>query len=372
MSEDSIIDDYDLRNITVPPEKLLLDPNNPRIMLKIDNSIDYTSQELASEEVQKYILSVVDKAEFHVAELIESIRHSGFLDIGSRMIVERIDSTSKYLVIEGNRRLTAIKHLLSNPADLSPRVLASIKSISANELVFTDNRQHTRKEVIFRLLGMIHLKGQLVWGAMENALYVSQAYKYELEKQLWWFGESIYEVGCARACAETLEMTLREVREELAICSVYSQLHDQGYAVKEDNYTLIDLAVHTPGINNEYFEFDLDILKLSNEGLERFNKLCLEEERPVRNPSDFKKVARIFKNGNKREMGLIETGEFSLDEIVEVVEKRQARHQFLHELEKIERKISSLRFIEPVGLNKEIELATKIRDMANRILRTLN
>ena len=370
MSEDSIIDAYQLKDITISPDILLLDPKNPRIVLKIGREVVYTLQELASVEVQNFILSVVDKAEFHVADLIQSIGQIGFLDHGSRMIVERVNSTNKYLVLEGNRRLTAIKHLLSNPSALSPRVLESIRSFRAYELVLTDTSNYNREEVIFKILGMLHLKGQLEWGAMERAFYIYQAYRFEFDKY-WGFGELFYDVDCSRGCSATFEITPQEVKNELAIYAVYSQLREEGYAVREEHYTLINMAVRAQGMNRDYFELDWDVLKLSFDGLERFNKLCLEEERPVHNPGDFKKVVKVYKKGSKRDMELVETGEYSLDEIIEVVENRQERHQFLHELERIEKKISSLRLMAPAGLNREAQLVLKIRDIANQILRSL-
>lgn len=370
MNEDSIIDAYQLRDITVSPDVLLLDPKNPRIVLKVDKKVDYTLQELASPEVQDYILSVVDKAEFHVADLIKSIGQTGFLDHGNRMILERVDGTGKYLVLEGNRRLTAIKHLLNNPSVLSERVLESLRSIRAHELVLTDVDTHNREEIIFKLLGMLHLKGQLEWGAMERAYYIYKAYMFELEKY-WEFEEPFYNASCSLTCGETFNMKPQEIKYELATFLVYLQLQEQGYAVIEEHYTLINMAVRTQGINRDYFGLDWYTLQFSFDGLERFSDLCLEEERPVHNPGDFKKVVKVYKNGTTREMGLIGTGEYSLDEIIEVVENRQIRHQFVHELEKIEKQISSLRLMAPAGLNREAQLVMKIRDIANQILRTL-
>ncbi len=371
MSIDSIIDAYQLRNVTVSPDILLLDPKNPRIILKTSRPADYTLQQLASDEVQDYILSVIDKAEFHLSELIESIRDIGFLDQGNRMIIEHVNGTDKFLVLDGNRRLTAIKHLLSNPSALSPRILESIESFRAYELVLTDTGKYSRDEVIFKLLGMLHLKGQLEWGAMERALYIYQAYASELNKH-WRLDEPIYDVDCSSACAKTLGMKPQEVRNELAIYSIYSQLKNEGCPVKEEHYTLLNMAVRTQGMNYDYFGFNLYALKFSQKGLERFNNLCLERNRPIHNPGDFKKVAKIHKKGFMRDMELLENGGSSLDDIVEIVENRLVKHPFLDELRKIEKKMSSLRLIEPARIKQEVHLVERIRDMASQILRILH
>jgi len=372
MSEDSIIDAYQLIDITVSPDQLLLDPQNPRIRLKTDRDIAYSPQQLASVEVQNYVMSVVDTAEFHVAELIKAIGREGFLDQGNRMILEHVDGTSKYLVVEGNRRLTAIRHLLGDPAVLSPRVLKSLNSIKAHELVLTGKSGHNREKVIFKILGKLHLRGQLEWGSMERAFYIYQAYMLEF-KQAYKYSdgdEFYYDVDCSRWCGETLDMKPKSVRTELAIYLVYAQLRENSYDVQESHYSLISLAVRTRGMNYKYFGWDGYSLQLSLDGLERFSKLCLEEERPVHNPGDFKNVAKVYKEGSERDMELIEAGESSLEEVVERVENRLTKHEFLLQVKKIEKNMSSLHLYAPLGLKREVEVITRIRDIANQILRS--
>ena len=48
---------------------------------------------------------------FDVKTLYDSIVEVGFLPI-DRMIVKKIEKTDNYVVLEGNRRLTAIKWIL--------------------------------------------------------------------------------------------------------------------------------------------------------------------------------------------------------------------------------------------------------------------
>jgi len=365
----TILDAYELHDVVVSPDKLLLDPQNPRIVLKTDRSTDYTLKQLSTREVQDYILSVIDKAEFHVADLISSIRRDGFLDHGNRMILERVPGTDKFMVLEGNRRLTAIKHLSRELGSLSPRVQESLSQIKAQELVLTGKGGYEREEVVFKLLGMLHLDGQLEWGAMERAFYIHRAYMFEFGKH--YEGGFVYDVDCSRECGATLDLAPRTVRTELAIYRVYAQLRGAGLDVREDHYSLISLAVRTRGINYEYFELDDESLQLSATGLERFGMLCLEEERPVHNPRDFKNVTKVFKEGTPYELELIETGALPLDEIAERLDNRLARGEFKRELEKVERRMASLPVHAATGSGREVQLVMNIRDTANRILRSL-
>lgn len=370
MTDESIIDAYNLTDIDVTPDQLLLDPTNPRIVLKIGRPVDYTLQQLATEEIQDYIFSVVDKVEFHVADLIESIGRDGFLDHGSRMILESVDGTGKFLVLEGNRRLTAIKHLLSDRASLLPHVLESLKSIKAHELVLSNASPDSRVAIIRRILGMLHLTGQLEWGAMERAFFVYEEYVREF-RRYYEASRLFHDSDCCQECGERLKIKPWTVRNFVAIYSVYSQLRERDYAVREAHYSLIDLAVRTRGVNYDYFELDSWTLQFSDTGLERFNRLCLEEERVVHNPHDFRSVVRVYNEGTVRDMELLENGELSLEDAVDRADSRSERHNFLHQLEKIDKKMSSLRLAQPAGLKQEAKLVRRIRNIANQILRTL-
>ena len=107
MDVSSISKYYRLKPIRVKAKQLVLDPNNPRIVLDVDTNRKFAPRELPRPDVQNYILSVINKQGYHIAELIQGIRASGFIDKGDDMIVKRIVGTDKYLVVEGNRRTTA-------------------------------------------------------------------------------------------------------------------------------------------------------------------------------------------------------------------------------------------------------------------------
>ena len=48
-------------DIEVTPGQFLLDPYNPRIALDMDEDVKFTPEELASPEVQEFVLSVINK-----------------------------------------------------------------------------------------------------------------------------------------------------------------------------------------------------------------------------------------------------------------------------------------------------------------------
>ena len=88
------------------------------------------------------------------------------------MIVKRVGGTNKFLVIEGNRRTTAIKHLLNESEKLKPIVRATLTRLRVKQFFYKTNAEFTKAAVIDILLGTIHITGRLPWGALERA-YIS-------------------------------------------------------------------------------------------------------------------------------------------------------------------------------------------------------
>jgi hypothetical protein len=89
---------------SLPIEDLRLDLNNPRIA-------EATSQR---EALQK----IIDDQDAKLVALAESIIEDGLNPMDRFLVIASPDEAGKYVVIEGNRRLTAIK-VLRNPAVLT-------------------------------------------------------------------------------------------------------------------------------------------------------------------------------------------------------------------------------------------------------------
>ena len=166
----SIASSYKLTSKTVPTDKLLLDPNNPRLSLGWDTSKKYPPSKVASEDLQKQVYQTVLKGKHRVDKLIQSISTKGFVPGSQPVIVKKIKD--KYLVLEGNRRTTAIRYLLQRQDKVSADILKSIKSIPVEIFEYIPNKKHSEDEVVDVLLGTIHVEGPESWGAMEKAYYI--------------------------------------------------------------------------------------------------------------------------------------------------------------------------------------------------------
>ena len=353
---------YNLNPISVLPEQLLVDPKNPRIVLDIDSDQEFTLGELTKQDVQDYILSVINKDAYHIADLIRGIKASGFIDKGDDMIVKRIPQSNKFLVIEGNRRTTAIKHLLNDKQSLRPTVRSTLASLRVKEFIYRPNGEFTEEAVIDILLGTIHITGHLGWGALEKAYYIYNSYLRELQK---FTGDSEFEyiLECSREVAAFFNLAVRGVRKQLIVYRVYQQLKEEGYDVAPDHFSLIEMAVVDQQLSAEYFELDRDRFHLSHKGLSRFSLLCIRENKPVNNPGEFRRFAKVFKCGTDYEVKLIESNEQSLDSVSARLKRRLEQREFLGQLEDVKAQLDSLEPAAFRGLRAEIALIVKIRHM---------
>ena len=107
-------------------------PNNPRL---IEDGIHYPTE-------SQVIKALADNA--NLSELVESIASNGYIDI-EPLIVQRIGS--RYVVLEGNRRLAAIRILQNHdlakgtgltPPKVDPQILETLKKVTVYAIANPD------------------------------------------------------------------------------------------------------------------------------------------------------------------------------------------------------------------------------------------
>lgn len=153
---------YPYYNEGISVENLLLDKNNPRLP-------DYLQGGLDEAKIIEHMLS-----EESTLELMQAIGEKGFFP-GEMLLVVK-DSGDKYTVIEGNRRLTAVK-LLNNPnAPIQDSLVKKIAN-NANKHLLPINSlpcmvfEHA--EDIHDYLGYRHVTGVQPWNLRQKAKYLS-------------------------------------------------------------------------------------------------------------------------------------------------------------------------------------------------------
>lgn len=146
----------------VPVDQLHFDRQNPRLA-------EYGITEKTSDnDIIALLWNAMD-----VRELVQSISSSGFFAHEPLIVAEE---KKKYIVIEGNRRLAAVKVLL-NPALVDstnyeiPKLNQSKRSQLLNLPVVVESR-----EKAWRYLGFKHVNGPAKWSSYAKAKYIAEVH----------------------------------------------------------------------------------------------------------------------------------------------------------------------------------------------------
>jgi hypothetical protein len=160
-----------LSPISVSLDQLLLDPNNPRFseLGEILNSIP--EGRFADEKVQANTYEKMRDPMFDVAELRDTIKAIGFLPMDRVVVREWKVKTEpkKYVVIEGNRRITALKWLVSLH-DIGKETFSEDRLLNYTTLeclLLNDLLAPASATLI--LPGLRHVSGIKEWGPYQKA-----------------------------------------------------------------------------------------------------------------------------------------------------------------------------------------------------------
>jgi hypothetical protein len=140
-------------------EKLVLDSENPRLPISFKGR--------SEKDIINFFLS-----DASLIELMLAIATNGFFE-GEQLLV--VKEGEKFLVVEGNRRLSAVK-LLQKPD------LAEIQKNKVSKVVSEANFKPTsvpclvfpKKENILKYLGFRHITGIKSWKLLEKARYLNR------------------------------------------------------------------------------------------------------------------------------------------------------------------------------------------------------
>jgi hypothetical protein len=364
MNLDGLADAYTLSPLTVSPTELLLDPSNPRLVTEFSQDRQYSTAEIRSPGVQRYVHDLVCRKEHEVKRLIASMREMGFVGGIHEMIVKSVGGRNgPYLVIEGNRRTAALRYLFDQANDLRPDVRKSIERIEVKLFTYRTNRAHDEQKVIDVILGSIHIDGPKEWGALERAHYVHRSYSRLLGNQKF-----RYETNLSREVGTTFNLGPKAVHSCLIICRVYEQLRRAQVGVEPKHYTLIELATKTRAIAETYFELNRGLCELSDIGIERFAELMLGQDAPIHNPKLFNALVEVYTDGTPLELEQVISRERAPDDVCVAIRRRRARQEFRENLEAIKEQIGSLYVDDFRNTEGEKALIRRIRDLVEKRL----
>ena len=162
----------ELGHQTTELEKVLLDPNNPRLaVVKIT-----PDSRVHEESVQK---ATQEKLETNgIDDLVLSIKRYGFVQ--SDPIVVRSAPQSRFVVLEGNRRVASLRKLSklqqSGEINLEKLILDSMRTLQV--LVY----EGKDPDIAWLLQGLRHMSGTKPWPPLQQAAFVAKI-EEQMKKQ---------------------------------------------------------------------------------------------------------------------------------------------------------------------------------------------
>ena len=160
-----------LTPIKVELSQLLLDPNNPRFSELGDEVNAVPESRFADEKVQANTFEKMRNPLFDVNELRDTIRTLGFLPM-DRVVVRKwkvASEPARYVVIEGNRRVTALRWLI-NLHEVGKETFDDerISNLTKLECLLLDDTLASDAATLI-LPGLRHVSGIKEWGAYQKA-----------------------------------------------------------------------------------------------------------------------------------------------------------------------------------------------------------
>jgi hypothetical protein len=303
-----------LKDAVINIEDLLLDPNNPRFRSTF--SIDEKVVESDLEKLQKKTLEHFSEKKTtdnedatNVEDLYESMTTIGYVPI-DRIVVMALKNQSKYLVVEGNRRISTIKiirdHLAKSEGKFSKRAAReaadtykdTFEKISCMVLETEGISEDEIAHNVSIVLGLRHHGSLLEWEPLPSAFNIYREYM-GLEQKLPDFTKDTAKINTV---ASALSIKRGKVITSLKTYIVYMQLSEH-FDVKDRYFSLILAGVTNANLKT-FINIDEEGFLLDEPSIDRMNQACQFEYRdsiPVgkkkilEEPKSFGRLGQLFK-----------------------------------------------------------------------------
>ena len=222
------------KHLEVNINDINLDLENPRVPLSIRKKDQGKTHKEINEDILQYLIKTGS-----ITELMLSIGENGFFAGEAILLIPDENNKDKFIVVEGNRRVTALK-LLHDPslANISKSRIndaSNLRKIELEELELIPAIRFEERSDILKYLGYRHITGIKNWKALEKARYMNDLY-LDIIKNNPKEDEEIFQ-----EIAKSIGSKRSYVKRILEAFKIYN------YIEKEDFFDI--------GINDEKFHF---------------------------------------------------------------------------------------------------------------------
>lgn len=168
------------RSKDIEIEKLLLDPNNYRF-LDNPNYKKKIKTKYHLDNVQESTLRLLEQdRRYQLSELKKSIMANGYVPMERIIVVPYKYKDDTYLVIEGNRRVAALKSLLQeNEESVVELKQSDVNSFSKIPCAVLETDEASLSHAGRVIMGIRHIAGPKEWGAYQQAQLVLELHDSE-------------------------------------------------------------------------------------------------------------------------------------------------------------------------------------------------
>lgn len=321
---------------------LLLDPNNPRFSRHHDDitPIDKVADPAVQKAAYEQMLSPGNH--FDIDELVAAIKVDGFIHV-DKIFVQKIKD--KYLVIEGNRRITAIKRILQTEGESIEADLK--KQLTKIPCIVIDTSEPGAEELMRKILGLRHHGSILPWKPLPAAFNLYKEYMLAHcsgdENKAKDPENFQYVPATARQVAAMFSVKLSDVRERVRLYRVYLQLLDASKnarnVVGPDSFSMIQETLSKQALKT-FFGYDESLSILSDEGVEKILDLYfgLKEKDPViteasAGMSNVRDFAFVVSEGTAEDIRRIVEDREKAGDVKTTVAAKILKHTLQHALE---------------------------------------
>jgi hypothetical protein len=270
-------------------ENLYLDPNNPRFADITKRPLMIPPHKIAEQSVQEAALQKILEERFEVKQLKDSILRMGFLQVDRLVVTSLPGNGGRFLVIEGNRRLAAVKDIMRDRAsgqiDIPESVLSTMIEIPV--LVIAEKDEQLRMGIAKIYQGIRHISGIKPFGPYQQAELI-----YSMQRE----GKNLAEI------AEILGITTQRANILRRVYSAMMQMrNDEDYVklVQVNHFSHFEELLKLPKLRDDWAEWDNEVGRFDNtQSIHMFYDwiVGIEDENGQRLPpkiSDHKEVRQL-------------------------------------------------------------------------------
>jgi len=340
-------------------ENLLLDPNNPRFADISEDALNIDQSRYAEPAIQALAYEKMNNSKFDIITLANSIATVGFIPVDN-IVVANLDETN-YYVIEGNRRITAIKYLLKQ-YEIGQTTIdeTEINKLKEIDVLVVDNEENEKEYVGMLIQGIRNVSGIKEWGAFQKAQFINDM----IDK-----GKQPGEIS------RTIGMSVREINRYYKTYSVMLQFKtDEEYTSKwtPNYFSHFDEVLKKPALRN-FLDFNQDTYRFDNiPNLKRFYDWIVPDEDGKVTISDAHNVRKLSELIND-DLALNYLDDKNLDKAINYINQKYFNENKVTAAEcinKIYEAINAFKNILAEGLEKDLsdEEMQEIKDGIENML----